>query len=207
MKGQDFNKSNIYGRWYLINTKSGINKEHQYAICSALGRYKIFLGDSADRIKDLKIIKDNYTNVYSILLLDDENLVLINDKSNEEIQLKKPCKKTRYYFTHPDHDSNVFNMDTLVLSLKCIDSEFPRIEFYQDSIFCFFYNVDIDTIKTKNKETGLMQEVIIESPETINGIWKTNKMQTNLKLVFKDEKYIDYSIVNKNGLIYFIRLK
>lgn len=244
LKGQDFNKSNMYGRWYLIDTKSGtnidtmifkreridssftqwyfakndtlsissgyikyFNKDHQYTICSALGRYVISLGDSTDKIKDLKIFKDNYTNVYSILLLDDEDLVLINDKSHEEIQFKKPSKKTRYYFTHADYDSTVFNMDTLVLSVKRINSEYPRIEFYQDSIFCFFYNMDIDTIKTKDKETGLMMEVIIESPETINGIWKTNNMQASLTLIFQDERYIDYSIVNKNDLIYFIRLK
>ena len=55
-------------------------------------------------------------------------------------------------------------MDTLVLSQKRIKYEFPRIDFYPDSNFCYYYNVKLDTVSIMNKHTGEIIEKIIDLP-------------------------------------------
>jgi hypothetical protein len=50
-------------------------------------------------------------------------------------------------------------------------------------------------------------DVIVDKSKKINGTYKTIDIRKNISLIFKDEDLINYSIIDKNNLIYFIRIK
>uniref|UniRef100_UPI003217AEC2 hypothetical protein n=1 Tax=uncultured Draconibacterium sp. TaxID=1573823 RepID=UPI003217AEC2 len=46
-----------------------------------------------------------------------------------------------YYFRTPSIEPSVFQKDTVVVLGNNINSDFPRIELYENLKFCFFYNI------------------------------------------------------------------
>lgn len=253
LNGQNFGRSNIYGRWYLIDKKTGtktdtmifkremvdssynewnfnrndtlsissgytksFDKVPKFYILKAHNYYKFTFGDSADKVKNLKIIKDNYTEVYSILVLDNNNLKIIKEKSfalgvakksHIEPPSKNPFNKVVYYFPTLKADASIFQEDSLILSKEEIDIKSPFVELLEDSTFLFCFNINLDTIKKKDLETGLLIDVIIDKSKKIHGTWKTSDNRKSISLFFKDENPINYSVINKKNLVYFIRIK
>jgi hypothetical protein len=239
LNGQIFNENDIYGHWFLFDSKSGnyvdtmifkremadssfnrwsfnkndtlsissgytkILNDYKYEIVNALSQYKWSFEISNDKKTSLILSKNNKIDYYSILFVDDNNLKITFEKSEkkEKSDNKLQPQKIKYYFMQSGYDSTVFDMDTLILSVKRPSSEFPRIEFYQDSIFCFFYNVELDTIS--DKEKGLM--MVIEKSDKINGSWNTNNFDENIRLILNENRIVNYSILSKGDFISLIK--
>ena len=241
LNGQNINKTDLFGNWYLTDTKSGIDlntmifiremadssfnrwsfnrndtlsissgytkifNDHKYEIVKALSQYRWSFEISDNKKTSLILLKNNKTDYYSILFLDDNNLKMTIEKSKEteKADNELQSQKVKYYFMQSGYDSTIFDTDTLILSLKRTSSEFPRIEFYQDSIFCFYYNVEFETIS--DKEKGLM--MVIEKSDKINGNWHTNNFSKNISLMLNDNRTVNYSILSKGDIIYLLKQK
>jgi len=241
LNGQIFNKTDIYGHWFLMDKKSGnyidtmifkremadssfnrwsfskndtlsissgytkIFNDYKYEIVDAHSQYRWSFEIYNDKKTSLILSKNNKIDYYSILFLDDNNLKMTFEKSKEteKADNELQSQKIKYYFMQSGYDSTVLDQDTLILSLKRTRSEFPRIEFYQDSKFCFFYNVELD--KISDKEKGLM--MVIEKSDKINVNWHTNNFNKKIRLILNDKRTVNYSILSKGDIIYLIKQK
>lgn len=110
-----------------------------------------------------------------------------------------------YYFTGMLNNFFVFSMDTLKLSKKEIDREFPRFEFYNDSTFSFFYNLGERERAVRNLSTGELEKRVVSNPQKINGDWQSDNIQENIRLTLPDKSNVNYLINESDKYIYFIK--
>jgi hypothetical protein len=130
---------------------------------------------------------------------------IITEKHSKDKQPTSLDKKTVYFFTKFFADSSIFTKDTLILSKERINFEFPRIEFSEDSLFSLSYNVDLDTIRMQNEETGEITVTIIAKSEKINGRWKSDKPGEYIEIILDDDEKLRYTICKADNQIYFIK--
>lgn len=113
----------------------------------------------------------------------------------------------KYYFTSMQADSSVFSRDTLKLVKTEINKDFPRFEFNSDFRFSFFYDNYLGKRNIRNLTTGELVEIVAQKSKKIQGVWKTNDIQKNISLTLTDKLIVNYSIIEGNKFIYFIRVK
>lgn len=118
-----------------------------------------------------------------------------------------------YYFRDNSIDSLCFLNDSIYLSKNRIDYENPRLEFFNDTKFCFVYNVKLDTIQKVDNKTGLFMTQIIETSDKLigkHGLLQTSNSKNesrdvSLRLKFKSGDIIDYDILDRKEQIILIR--
>ncbi|MDC0584209.1 hypothetical protein OAO55_00585 [Bacteroidales bacterium] len=124
---------------------------------------------------------------------------------------KKRQQYEKFYFRKAQFDSTLMFKDTLILSKNRIELKNPRFCLYEDSSFCFIYNIKIDTIRQVDKETGCVQEQIIEYSDRIKGTYEkklnlndTTKFES-LKLQFKNGVNMLYDVLNTKDELILVR--
>ena len=127
--------------------------------------------------------------------------------TNDNKQSSTSVDMIKYYFTNNHVDSSVFSKDTLILVKNAINNRFPRFEFNNDSKFCFYYNVELQTNSKKDVKTNEMKKSVVEKSKQICGDWKTTNINKAISLTLKDKSTLNYSIKMGDKFIYFIRLK
>lgn len=121
--------------------------------------------------------------------------------------------KSTYYLICLQADSSIFSLDTLNLTKTtigltktAIDKRFPRFEFDSDSKFNFFYETS-ESHRVRDVSTGEFAKRYVKKPKLIEGNWKSNDKQKDIRLTLIDKSVINYSIVEGSEFIYFIRVK
>lgn len=125
--------------------------------------------------------------------------------TDSDSQSTKTISNTTYYFTGMLNNFFVFSMDTLKLSKTEIDSEFPRFEFYNDSTFCFFYNLGERERTVRNLSTGELEKKIVSNPKQIKGNWETKDWHKNIRLTSPDNLNVNYLVDESDRYICFIK--
>lgn len=128
-------------------------------------------------------------------------------KTSEDKQINTSINKIWYYFTNILADSSVFKKDTLILVKKAINKEFPRFEFNSDFKFCFYYDVNQQSISKRDVNTGEMITSFVDKSKQISGVWKTNDIHKDIILTLSDKSIVNYSIKEGDKFTYFIRVK
>lgn len=59
-----------------------------------------------------------------------------------------------YYFHETSVDSNIFEQDSIVVYKNSIGAEYPSLALYDDQKFCLFYHVNLETIRSRDENTG-----------------------------------------------------
>ncbi|MDP3915819.1 MAG: hypothetical protein Q8R96_18995 [Bacteroidota bacterium] len=127
--------------------------------------------------------------------------------SNYDKQSSTSIDLIKYYFTIMQTDSSVFSSDTLKLVKTEINKEFPRFEFNNDFRYCFFYDIKLEMHTMRDVDNGEIAERVVEKSKKIQGAWKTNDIQKDISLTLIDKLTVNYSIIEGDKVIYFIRVK
>ncbi len=145
--------------------------------------------------------------VLTTIIVDCQTYVIdiITEKPSKDKQPTSLDKKNIYFFTKFFADSSIFTQDTLILSKERINLEFPRIEFTEDSLFSLSYNVNIDTNRIQNEETGEIRETIIARSKKINGRWESDKPEEYIEIILENYENLRYTICEADNQIYFIK--
>lgn len=114
--------------------------------------------------------------------------------------------KSTYYLISLQADSSIFSMDTLSLKKDEIHRAYPRFEFDSDSTFSFFYEMN-ESNQIRNVSTGELAKRTVKKSKIIEGNWKSNDEQKDIRLTLFDNLVVNYSIVEGDNFIYFIRVK
>lgn len=128
-----------------------------------------------------------------------------------KLRAQQNLNKTYYSLTNVD--ASILEKDSIVFYKTQKSKEAARLEFYQDSDFCLFYNMKTDTLSNVNKETGFYTQEIVENRDKIEGkyvmlvetIGKRDSKDTYLKLTLDNNKIIEYDILNKDDQITLIK--
>ena len=129
------------------------------------------------------------------------------DAESQE-NIKSNIYKT-YYFSENSIDSTLFYRDRISLTKKKINAKYPKIELYNDSKFCLFYDITLTTKTEEDSDTGAMLKMTLLNSKEISGEYSMlqvaqsdNKIQ-DIELIFylKDGSFYSYAISEKNNRI------
>lgn len=127
--------------------------------------------------------------------------------TNSVKQSTKTFHDFSYYFTGMLNNSYVFSKDTLKLAKVEMDEAFPKFVFSGNGKFYFYYGFSQEKRKVRNLSTGDLEERFAKTPKIISGGWKSDDGQKNIRLIFSDQSVVDYSIIEEDKFIYFIKQK
>ena len=116
-----------------------------------------------------------------------------------------------FYFHEASVGSSVFSKDSISLFKDYIDTEYPRIELFNDSTFCFFYTItNIDTTTIISFDTGEMKKIVTQDYNKVTGnyiLYPTLDVNNNgsITFIFNPECSFDFNIQNSNDKVLLIR--
>ncbi len=127
------------------------------------------------------------------------------------VRAQKVLNKTYYSLT--DLDASILEKDTIVFYNTQKSKKAARLEFYNNSEFCLFYNLKNDTVSEVNEETGSHTQKIIVNRDKIEGkyamvvdiISGSDPKDTYLKLILDDDKIIEYDILNNEDQVTLVK--
>ncbi len=114
-----------------------------------------------------------------------------------------------YYLSTNETDSAFIKKNKIEFYKTQQKKEYPRVEFYTDSKFSYFYNIKTDTINVANKETGLYVTKVIENSDKITGSYgmavvsdsKDSSRIVALIITLNNEETIEYDIIEEDTRI------
>jgi hypothetical protein len=95
----------------------------------------------------------------------------------------------------------------LILVKEAINKVFPRFEFNSNLKFCFFYNMNLQSISKRDVNTGEMITRFVDKSKQISGSWKPDDINKNISLTLSDKSIVNYSVKGSDKFTYFIRVK
>ena len=116
-----------------------------------------------------------------------------------------------FYFHEASVDSSVFSKDSISLFKDYIDTEYPRIELFNDSTFCFFYMItNIDTTMKISFDTGEMEKIATQDYNKVTGnyiLFPALNVNNNGRITFilNHEYSFDFNLQNSKNKILLIR--
>jgi hypothetical protein len=114
--------------------------------------------------------------------------------------------KAIYYFTDSKPDSIFFTKDSLFLSKRMINKDFPILTLFNDYNFRFEYSYKYDTVKLVSPNDNSVIVKIVKTAQNVEGDWITTDLQKNVSLIFRKELKVNYGIVESDNLVYFIKI-
>jgi hypothetical protein len=197
-------ENGIYSRWFfntnVITINSGklenFSMDRKINIASQPIRYNWTFDNEKNTIG---ITNGEKINRYTIHLVNEKSMILINDLHNE-INFETYKDKIIYYYTAQNFDSSYFSRNSITFSLKDIDPDFPRLELLNDSSFKMTYNIHSYDVQI---EPGIMQTFF--KSEIVEGIWE-GKVEDEIDYLFltlRNNEIIKYKLIQKNDLLYF----
>lgn len=118
-----------------------------------------------------------------------------------------------YYFHETSVDSNIFEQDSIVVYKNSIGAEYPSLALYDDQKFCLFYHVNLETIRSRDENTGEYFERVVRSSDEFTGNYgllvvelsENDPLDVSLTLNLGGNKQIIYDILEQEDQIILIK--
>jgi hypothetical protein len=137
--------------------------------------------------------------------------VIVGARITENPENNKSGIFKTFYFHEASVDSSIFRKDSISIFKDYIDIEYPRVELFNDSTFCFFYKItNIDTTTIISFDTGEMKKIVTQDYNKVTGsyiLFPTLNVNHDGRITFilNHEYSFDFNIQNSNNQVHLIR--